>query len=144
MEQTNECRIAVITGATIGVGRATAVAFARAGFDAALLARGGAGLAAAASNVEAAGATAFIVPVDVADAAAVELAARRVETELGEIDVWVNNVMTTVFAPAWTRISMGPPRRSVRPWKWAAQTRTVPGSLTMTVTAPLWRALALS
>jgi NAD(P)-dependent dehydrogenase (short-subunit alcohol dehydrogenase family) len=94
-------RIAVVTGATAGVGRATALAFARAGFDVALLARGDAGLDATAREVEAAGATALAVAVDVADAAAVERAAERVETELGEIGVWVNNAMTTVFAPSW-------------------------------------------
>lgn len=94
-------QIAVVTGATAGVGRATAIAFARHGFDIALLARGDAALAATAHDVEAAGATALTVAVDVADAAAVERAAGRVETELGEIDVWVNNAMTTVFAPSW-------------------------------------------
>ena len=97
----NERQTAVITGATAGVGRATAIAFARHGFDVALLARGDAGLDAVARDVEAAGGTALAVTVDVADAAAVEQAAARVETELGEIDVWVNNAMTTVFAPSW-------------------------------------------
>jgi NAD(P)-dependent dehydrogenase (short-subunit alcohol dehydrogenase family) len=100
-EHMTERQKAVITGATAGVGRATAIAFARHGFDVALLARGGAGLDAAAHEVEAAGGAALTVSVDVADAAAVERAAARVETELGEIDVWVNNAMTTVFAPSW-------------------------------------------
>ncbi len=100
-EQINHRRIAVITGATAGVGRATAIAFARAGFDVALLARGSAGLDAAARDVQAAGGRALIVPVDVADAEAVERAAGQVEAELGEIGVWVNNAMTTAFAPAW-------------------------------------------
>lgn len=91
----------VITGATAGVGRATAIAFARHGFDVALVARGDAGLDAAAREVQAAGGRALPVSVDVSDAAALEQAAVRIEAELGEIDVWVNNAMTTVFAPSW-------------------------------------------
>lgn len=94
-------RNVAITGASAGVGRATAVAFARHGFDVALLARGEAGLDAAARDVQGAGGRALVVPVDVADAAAVDAAAERVETELGEVDVWVNDAMTTVFAPSW-------------------------------------------
>jgi NAD(P)-dependent dehydrogenase (short-subunit alcohol dehydrogenase family) len=94
-------KIAVITGASAGVGRATARAFAEHGFDVALLARGDAGLAGAAIDVEAAGARALIVPTDVASFDEVDAAATRVEETLGPIDVWVNDAMTTVFAPAW-------------------------------------------
>ena len=90
--------IAVVTGASAGVGRATARAFAERGFDVALLARGAAGLEAAAKEVEAAGRRAFVVPVDVASYADVDAAASRVEEQLGPIDVWVNDAMTTVFA----------------------------------------------
>src|SRR5881227_3958440 len=92
-------RVVVVTGASAGVGRATAVAFAQRGFAVALLARGEAGLKGAAADVEAAGGRALVVPVDVADADAVDAAATRVEEELGPIDIWVNNAMTTVFAP---------------------------------------------
>jgi NAD(P)-dependent dehydrogenase (short-subunit alcohol dehydrogenase family) len=92
-------RVAVITGASAGVGRAAAVAFAERGADVGLLARGGDGLEAAAKEVEAAGATALPLATDVADADAVEAAADRIERELGPIDVWVNNAMTSVFAP---------------------------------------------
>ena len=91
--------IAVVTGASAGVGRATAVALAERGFDVGLLARGQAGLAAAAADVEAAGGRALAVPTDVAVWEEVDAAAARIEQELGEIDVWVNNAMTTVFAP---------------------------------------------
>ncbi|MGI8753403.1 MAG: SDR family oxidoreductase [Acidimicrobiales bacterium] len=94
-------RIAVITGASAGVGRATARAFAERGFDVALLARGQAGLDAAVKEVESAGARALAVPTDVADFAEVDGAASQVEAELGPIDVWVNDAMTTVFAPSW-------------------------------------------
>src|SRR3954451_24693820 len=91
--------VAVVTGASAGVGRATAVAFAARGFDVALVARGQAGLEAAAKEVERAGGTALVLPTDVADPDEVDAAAARTEEELGPIDVWVNGAMTTVFAP---------------------------------------------
>jgi len=94
-------RIAVVTGASAGVGRATAAAFARRHFDVALLARGQAGLEAAAEEVRSLGSKALPLVVDVADHDALDTAAGRVEAELGAIDVWVNDAMTTVFAPAW-------------------------------------------
>lgn len=97
----SERKVAVITGASAGVGRATARAFAAHGFDVALLARGEAGLSGAAAEVEAAGGRALPIPTDVADFQQVDAAADRVERELGPIDVWVNDAMTTVFAPSW-------------------------------------------
>lgn len=92
-------RVVVITGASAGVGRATARAFAGAGDDVALLARGEAGLEAAAEEVRSSGRRVLAIPVDVSDADAVEAAAERVERELGPIDVWVNNAMVSVFSP---------------------------------------------
>lgn len=89
----------MITGASAGVGRATARAFARAGCRVGLLARGPERLAAAAAEVEALGGRALAVPTDVASADGVEAAAAAVEHTLGPIDVWVNNAMTSVFAP---------------------------------------------
>ena len=94
-------RIAVVTGASAGVGRATAVAFAAEGFDVGLLARGEKGLGEAAAEVERAGVRALFVPTDVSRPEEVDAAAGRVEAELGPIDVWVNDAMTTVFAPSW-------------------------------------------
>lgn len=91
--------VAVVTGASGGVGRATALQLARQGFDVALLARGEAGLAGAAKDVEGAGGRALAVPTDVADFDQVEQAAAEVEEKLGPIEVWVNDAMTTVFAP---------------------------------------------
>ncbi|MBO0691952.1 MAG: SDR family NAD(P)-dependent oxidoreductase, partial [Acidimicrobiaceae bacterium] len=93
--------IAVVTGASAGVGRATACALAEQGFDVALLARGAAGLEAAARQVSATGRRALPIQTDVSRSEQVEAAASRVEAVLGPIDVWVNDAMTTVFAPIW-------------------------------------------
>ncbi len=94
-------RVAVVTGGTGGVGRATAIELAGRGFDVAVLARGQAGLEAAVKDVENAGGTGLAVATDVADFEQVEAAASSVEAKLGPIDVWVNNAMTTVLAPIW-------------------------------------------
>jgi NAD(P)-dependent dehydrogenase (short-subunit alcohol dehydrogenase family) len=92
-------KVVVITGASGGVGRATARVFARRGDRIALLARGQSGLDHAAADVRTAGGKAMIVPVDVADHHAVEAAAQRVEDQFGPIDVWVNDAFSGVFAP---------------------------------------------
>jgi NAD(P)-dependent dehydrogenase (short-subunit alcohol dehydrogenase family) len=90
-------RVVAITGASAGVGRAAARAFAERGYAVGLLARGEEGLKGTARDVEEAGSPAVAVPTDVADPAQVESAASRVESELGPIDVWVNDAMTSVF-----------------------------------------------
>jgi NADP-dependent 3-hydroxy acid dehydrogenase YdfG len=89
----------VITGASAGLGRATAQEFGRHGAKVGLLARGIDGLEAARREIEAMGGKALVVPTDVADADAVEKAAALVEERLGHIDIWVNNAMTSVFSP---------------------------------------------
>ncbi|MFF4528529.1 SDR family oxidoreductase [Streptomyces sp. NPDC001407] len=94
MEQT-----VVITGASAGIGRATARAFAARGANVVLLARGRSGLAAAAREVEAAGGKALTVPTDMADHGQVEAAADAAVRAFGRIDVWVNVAFTSVFAP---------------------------------------------
>jgi NADP-dependent 3-hydroxy acid dehydrogenase YdfG len=91
----------VITGATSGVGRATAGMFAERGSAVALLARGEDALHATAREIEELGSRALAIPVDVADAGALEAAAEKIESDLGEIDVWINDAMTSVFAPFW-------------------------------------------
>ena len=92
-------KVAVVTGAGAGVGRATVDEFARQGFDVALLSRDAERLERAANEVRRYGVRALPIPTDVADAAAVEAAADRTEAELGPIDVWVNVAMATVFSP---------------------------------------------
>jgi short-subunit dehydrogenase len=92
-------RVVVITGASAGVGRAAARLLAEQGAAVGLIARGKNRLDAAAREVEERGSRAHAVSADVADAGAVEHAAAEIEDALGPIDVWVNNAMTTVFAP---------------------------------------------
>ncbi|HEX2290573.1 MAG TPA: SDR family NAD(P)-dependent oxidoreductase, partial [Pseudonocardiaceae bacterium] len=92
-------QVVVVTGASGGIGRASAQAFGARGAKVALLARGELGLQGAAKEVEAAGGTALPIPVDTADYEQIARAADRVELELGPIDVWVNAAFTSVFAP---------------------------------------------
>jgi NAD(P)-dependent dehydrogenase (short-subunit alcohol dehydrogenase family) len=89
--------IVVITGASAGIGRATARTFARHGWRVALVARGLEGLEAARTEVQAFGSRAVVVAADVADAEQVEAAAALIERDLGPIDVWINNAMATIF-----------------------------------------------
>src|SRR5215211_1732927 len=88
----------VVTGASAGIGRAIVRRFARDGASVGLIGRNEAGLEGARRDVEAGGGRAAVAALDVAEAAAVESAAETIEKELGPIDVWVNNAMTTVFA----------------------------------------------
>src|ERR687885_1205617 len=90
-------RVVVVTGASAGVGRATAAAFGARGDRVALVARGEDGLAGAARDVERGGGRGLALPCDVSDAAAVDAAAERAEAELGPIDVWVNDAMAAVL-----------------------------------------------
>lgn len=92
-------KVVVITGATGGVGRATAWEFAKQGARVALLAREQTQLDGTKREVEELGGTALPITVDVADAGQLENAAEQVERELGPIDVWINNAMNSVFAP---------------------------------------------
>lgn len=91
--------VVVITGASAGIGRATVREFAKHGAWIGLIARGTDGLEGAQREVEAAGGRALVLPLDVADPEKVEAAAERVERELGPIDIWVNDAMTSVFSP---------------------------------------------
>ena len=97
--ESSSARVAVVTGASAGVGRAVARRLAAEGFHVGLLARGHDGLEGARVEVENAGRRAIALEVDVADARWLIDAAARIEDELGPIDLWVNNAMASIFAP---------------------------------------------
>ena len=92
-------QVVVITGASSGVGRACARAFAQRGARLALIARNEEALEVAAEEARNAGAEALVLSLDVADSEAVEAAADQIVERFGRIDTWVNNAMVTVFAP---------------------------------------------
>ena len=99
MNQTDRKEVVVITGASAGVGRATARLFARQGARIALLARGREGLEGARREVEKLGGEGLVLPTDVAQFEQVEAAAAAVEETFGPIDIWINNAMVSVFSP---------------------------------------------
>jgi short-subunit dehydrogenase len=90
---------AIVTGASAGVGRATALCFGKAGARVGLIARDAAALNEVKREVESAGGEAAVVAADVSDADAVFAAAGKLEKALGPVDVWVNDAMVTVFSP---------------------------------------------
>jgi NAD(P)-dependent dehydrogenase (short-subunit alcohol dehydrogenase family) len=92
-------QVVVITGASAGIGRAVARLYAERGARVALVARGEAGLEAAAKEVAELGGHPLIQQADTADPGQVEAAADTVERLLGPIDVWINCAFTSVFAP---------------------------------------------
>ena len=99
MPKSRKPQVVVITGASAGVGRATARAFGARGARVALIARGRDGLEAARREVETLGGEALVAPADVGDAAQVEAAARLVDEAFGPPDIWINNAMASVFSP---------------------------------------------
>lgn len=99
MKHSMQGKVVVVTGASAGVGRATAREFARRGAKIGLLARGHAGLEAAKTEVESLGGQAIVVPADVSDPDQIEAAADAVEKAFGSIDIWVNDAMVSVFSP---------------------------------------------
>ncbi len=92
-------QVVMITGASAGIGRATALAYAARGARIGLMARGAAGLEGARQEVIRAGGDAIVLLADVADADRVDRCATTLEETFGPIDVWVNNAMTSVFSP---------------------------------------------
>ncbi len=90
--------VAVVTGGTAGIGRATVRELASRGWDVAVLARGQERLVDTVREVQEAGRQALGISVDVADGGALDAAADRVESELGPIDLWVNDAFTGAIA----------------------------------------------
>src|SRR5579875_951426 len=92
-----QSRVVAITGGSSGIGRATAIRFAREGWSVGLIARGEAALEAARADVVEHGGTAAVATADVADPAQLEAAAAAIEASLGPIDVWINNAAVGVW-----------------------------------------------
>lgn len=99
MPRSIQGQVVVVTGASSGVGRAIVRAFAARGARLGLIARNAEALNAAAAEVRQQGAEALVLPLDVANADAVERAAEAITERFGRIDIWVNVAMLTVFAP---------------------------------------------
>ncbi|QGM98103.1 SDR family oxidoreductase [Methylocystis parvus] len=99
MERLDEAPVVVVTGASAGVGRAVAAAFARRGYRVALLARSPEGLEGACREVASAGGQPFELVADVAKPDDVFAAAEAVVARWGRIDVWINDAMETVVGP---------------------------------------------
>ncbi len=91
--------VVVITGASGGVGRATARLLGERGAKVVLLARGREGLEGAKRDVESRGGQALVVPTDVSNFEQVRAAADAAEHEFGSIDVWINNAMVSMYSP---------------------------------------------
>ena len=91
--------VMVITGGSAGAGKATALRFAKAGYDVAIIARDESGLQEAENACRQYGVRTQVISADVADARSLQKAAAEIETQLGAIEVWINNAMTTVLAP---------------------------------------------
>ncbi|MEH3144672.1 MAG: SDR family oxidoreductase [Methylobacterium frigidaeris] len=95
----SRARTVVVAGGSAGVGRAVAVAFGRRGWNVGVIARGEAGVEAAVAEIRAAGGQALGIAADVANAQAMFDAADTFARAFGEIDVWVNNAMVTIYSP---------------------------------------------
>jgi NADP-dependent 3-hydroxy acid dehydrogenase YdfG len=99
VERPRRDEVVVVTGASAGLGRAIVREFASHGARLALLARDEERLNEAVREAAERGGEAIALPTDVADQQAVEKAAEETQRRLGPIDIWVNDAMTTVFAP---------------------------------------------
>src|SRR4051812_46431588 len=104
-------KVAIVTGAGRGIGAATAVALAEAGADVLLAARTEAQLEEVAERVRAHGRRALVVPTDVDDEERLAALADRAATELGRLDIVVNNAGGTAPRP-FTATSAGYLQRS--------------------------------
>ena len=92
-------QVVMVTGASAGLGRAIAHAFAERGAHIGLIARNPESLNAAREEIEQLGGKGLVLPLDVSDARSIDRAASQLEETFGPIDVWVNNAMASVFSP---------------------------------------------
>jgi short-subunit dehydrogenase len=99
MMKVNEKTVAVITGASGGVGRATARLLGSRGARLLLMARGKDGLDAACQEVEELGGKAVAFPADVSQFEQVDAAADAAQRHFGPIDLWINNAMVSMYSP---------------------------------------------
>lgn len=90
-------KVMAITGASGGIGRATALAFAKQGAAIGLIARNTVALEEVKTEVESRGGRALVLPCDVSEDGALEAAAQKIEETLGSLDIWINGAMVTVF-----------------------------------------------
>jgi 3-oxoacyl-[acyl-carrier protein] reductase len=90
-----EDKVALVTGASQGIGRATSLALAQAGAKVAVAARSADKLASLVGEIEAAGGVALAVPMDVADAAQIKTGFQQVLAKFGRLDILVNNAAVT-------------------------------------------------
>jgi 3-oxoacyl-[acyl-carrier protein] reductase len=88
-------KVALVTGASQGIGRATSLALAEAGAKVAVAARSTEKLASLVAEIEAAGGQALAVPMDVADAAQVKAGFQQALAKFGRLDILVNNAAIT-------------------------------------------------
>ncbi|HEY2888085.1 MAG TPA: SDR family NAD(P)-dependent oxidoreductase [Candidatus Limnocylindrales bacterium] len=140
-------RVAAITGAASEPGRAMARAYADAGWDVALIGRGWAGLEAAAADVRDRGRSALVLPVDVTDDAARQLAIGRIQDELGPVEAWVADGLLPRYAPRPARYPARSRRQAIArrasSWIGSAASAPMPESLIAPAAAAVASAVVL-
>lgn len=99
MTKKDQEKVVVVTGSSAGLGRAIATEFAKKGMHIGLISRDEERLEDVKKQMESFGVRCSIVSCDVSDAQGLDLAAEKIEKELGPIDIWVNNAMTSIFSP---------------------------------------------
>jgi len=95
-----EDQIAIVTGASQGIGRTLAIALAQAGADVALVSRTRSDLEAVAQEIEAAGRKALVMPADIQDVSQIQKRVDEVHTTFGKIDILINNAAWTATVEA--------------------------------------------